>query len=331
MSDENAPPLNLPLSAPPDDGGAEELITFVDRHPDSGDSLARETYLAECLTDGDAPPAAASTVNAVAEREERQRTADEDGDDEGKSILAKATDQIGPHLDELRRRLVISAVAFIPTFAVGLLLYRQLWDLMLLPLAEASPHLLRFQALTPSDGLILTMQIGFAFALILSMPIWVSQVWNFVAPGLTTREKHWLYLALGSGGLLFFVGVLAAYFFAVPLALGYLLPLNQSLTGWENSFTGSGYVGFVLTCCIAFGIAFELPLAMLLLGWLGLLTAEGIKPWWRVVTLGIFILAAVMTPPDPFSQLMLALPMLGLFWLGYFLVKWVNWRVEKRQ
>lgn len=336
MSDENAPPLSLTPSAPPDDGGADELISFVDSPAEPRDSEAREAYAAECADDDAfsagapyaiaAPVATAETDGAGAGRE----VAAEDGEEE-ESILAKASDHIGPHLDELRRRLVISAAAFIPAFAFGLFLYRPLWDLMLLPLADASPHLLRFQALAPSDGLILMMQIAFAFALIVSTPVWISQVWSFVAPGLTGLERRWLYLSLGSGGALFFIGVLVAYFFAVPLALGYLLPLNQSLTGWENSFTGSGYVGFVLTCCVAFGVAFELPLVMLVLGWVGLLSPEGIKPWWRVITLAIFVLAAIMTPPDPFSQLMLALPMLGLFWLGYFLVKWVHWRMEKRQ
>lgn len=320
MADEDAPPLTRTPSAPPDDGGAEDLFEFVDIPPDAEDDSAKQAYLAECddaaaiikdektIEESPLLPAAQEKPSTPAEQTKQ------------KSIFESSG--IGPHLDELRRRLIISAVLFIPAFAVGLYLYVPLWDLLLIPLADASPHLLRFQALGPSDGLILSMKMAFAFALIVSSPVWIGQVWSFIAPGLSGRERRWLYLSLGAGVVLFLVGVLVAYWQAIPLALGFLLTLNQSLTGWENSFTGSGYVNFVVTCMVAFGIAFETPLVMMFLGWIGLLTPQGIKEWWRVVVLGVFVLAAVLTPPDPFTQLLLAIPMLCLFFLGYFLVRW---------
>lgn len=320
MADEDAPLLTRTPSAPPDDGGAEDLFEFVDIQPDAIDDSAKQAYLAECDDD-------AATIKDEKTREEspllpaaQEKTSTPVEQTNEKSIFESSG--IGPHLDELRRRLIISALLFIPAFAVGLYLYVPLWDLLLIPLADASPHLLRFQALGPSDGLILSMKMAFAFALIVSSPVWLGQVWSFIAPGLSGRERRWLYLSLGAGVVLFLVGVLVAYWQAIPLALGFLLPLNQSLTGWENSFTGSGYVNFVVTCMVAFGIAFETPLVMMFLGWIGLLTPQGIKEWWRVVVLGVFILAAVLTPPDPFTQLLLAIPMLFLFLLGYFLVKW---------
>ncbi|MCD8138606.1 MAG: twin-arginine translocase subunit TatC [Planctomycetaceae bacterium] len=231
---------------------------------------------------------------------------------------------MGSHLEELRRRLIISLAVFVPLFVVGVVLYQRLWDMIIFPLERAAPHLLRFQALGPSDGLVMAMRIAFAFALFLSLPVWLSQLWNFVAPGLTARERRWLYLSLGSGTLLFLLGASLAYFIGIPLALEFLLPFNQSLAGWENAFTGIGYVDFVITCCAGFGLAFELPLVMLALGVAGVLTPEGLRQWWRAVLLLIFVAAAMMTPPDPFTQLMLALPMLTLFGLGYMLVKWVH-------
>lgn len=232
--------------------------------------------------------------------------------------------QMGSHLEELRRRIVISLSVFVPLFALGLYLYQPLWRIVIMPLDRAAPHLTRFQALGPSDGLIMAMRIALAFALFLSLPVWLGQVWCFIAPGLTAREKRYLHLALGSGGLLFCIGAAIAYFAGVPLALEFLLPFNQSLAGWENSFTGRDYVDFIVTCCAGFGIAFELPLAMLTLGWFGLLTPEALRAYWRPIVLVVFILAAVFTPPDPFTQLMLALPMLILFAIGYQLVKWVH-------
>ncbi|MDR0362391.1 MAG: twin-arginine translocase subunit TatC [Planctomycetota bacterium] len=331
MGDEEAPPLEHIASAPFDPDGADDTVDIVDSAIMDFD--AREAYLTECAG-ADAPDsvdAASRTVpglagSAACASLPADKPAAPEEEDDGGRVITDTVRNIGPHLDELRRRLVFSVLAFIPAFAVGLWLYQTLWDALLLPLRDASPHLMRFQALTPSDGLLLMMRIAFAFALFVSMPIWISQAWAFVSPGLSAGERRWLYLACGAGGVLFFMGVLVAYFGGIPLALGYLLPLNQTLAGWENSFTGGGYVDFIVTCCFGFGAAFELPLVMLVLGWAGLITPEGVRAWWRYVVLFVFVLSAVMTPPDPFSQLMLALPMLGLFFIGYFLVKWTGAR-----
>ncbi|MDR1744832.1 MAG: twin-arginine translocase subunit TatC [Planctomycetota bacterium] len=230
----------------------------------------------------------------------------------------------GSHLDELRRRLVVSLAVFAPLFVVGMALYRSLWDIIILPLERAAPHLLRFQALGPSDGLVMAMRISFAFALFLSLPVWLGQIWSFVSPGLTAREKRWLHLSLGSGTVLFILGAALAYFVGVPLALEFLLPFNQTLTGWENAFTGPGYVDFIITCCAGFGLAFELPLVMLALGWAGILTTGALRQWWRPIMLLIVVAAAIMTPPDPFTQCMLAVPMAGLFGVGWILVGWAQ-------
>jgi sec-independent protein translocase protein TatC len=238
--------------------------------------------------------------------------------------LIPGLDAAGVHLEELRKRLIVSLTIFVPLFGVGLWLYKDLWNIVIAPLSRVQPELANFQALTPSDGLIMAMRIAFAFALFISLPVWLSQIWSFVSPGLTSREKRYLYLSLGSGLILFSIGVAAAYFLGIPFALEYLLPFNKSLAGWENSFTGSGYVDFVITCCGGFGMAFELPLVMMALAWTGILTAETLREWWRPIILIIFIIAAVMTPPDPFTQLLLAIPMLLLFVVGYWLVKWVQ-------
>ena len=244
-----------------------------------------------------------------------------EGKGEGAPVpLFGLREEFGVHLEELRRRLAASLLAFAPFFVLGLCLYRELWAVVILPLERAAPHLLRFQALNPSDGLIMAMRIAFAFALFLSLPVWLSQLWRFVAPGLTAGEIRGLYLSLGAGGVLFVVGAAAAYFVGVPLALAYLLPFNQTLEGWENAFTGAGYVDFVIACCGGFGLAFELPLLMLALGWAGIVTPESLRSSWRGAVLGIVVLAAFLTPPDPFTQLILAVPMLALFWLGCRLV-----------
>ena len=243
-------------------------------------------------------------------------------------IRLPSLDGIGSHLEELRKRLILSLTVFVPLFGIGLWQYQVLWRIVILPLERAAPHLLRFQALGPSDGLVMAMRISFAFALFLSLPVWLSQIWSFVSPGLNAREKRWLYASLGSGAVLFAVGAAMAYFFGVPFALEYLLPFNQSLSGWENAFTGADYVDFVITCCAGFGFAFELPLVKLALGWFGILTPRFLREWWRVVVVIIIFLAAIMTPPDPFTQMLLAIPMLGLFLLGWVLVKWVARRSD---
>lgn len=233
-------------------------------------------------------------------------------------------DYLGSHLTELRRRLIICVAISIPLFGIGMYLYRSLWDVVTHPLRLSAPHLLRFQALAPSDGLLMSMRISFGFALVLSLPVWTAQIWGFISPGLNGKERRWLYISLGGGSLLFFAGVTLAYFIGIPLGLEFLLPFNLTLANWENSFTGPDFVDFVMTCCIGFGIAFELPLLMLILGWINLITPAGLKEWWRVVTIAIVVMAAVFTPPDPFTQALLAVPMIILFWLGYGLVWWVQ-------
>ncbi|MDR3212162.1 MAG: twin-arginine translocase subunit TatC [Planctomycetota bacterium] len=278
----------------------------------------RSAYLAECQADETMPQAGETVPPSPAVIYENAPV------DRVRGFFANANQELAPHLEELRWRLVISLAAFVPAFACGLLLYRRLWDILLTPLEKVDVSLVHFQALSPADGMILTLEVALAFALIVSTPVWVSQLWCFISPGLKARERRWFYLALGAGGALFFAGVLMAFYLALPLALGYLLPLNQSLTGWENSFTGSGYVNFIAGGAFAFGIAFETPLLMLVLAWLGLLTPAGIRSYWRQIVLGVFIMAAVLTPPEPLSQILLALPLLLLFGLGYLLVYWVR-------
>lgn len=302
-----------PEPAPPAAAGAGDDIDIVDVPPAGRWAHDGEGYPLEAGLDGAASPAAGDPDG---------RAGKEDGD------ALPSFSGIGSHLDELRKRLIMSLAIFAPLFIIGVYLYQELWMLVIRPLDRASPDLARFQALNPSDGLVMAMRIAFAFALFISLPFLLIQIWAFVAPGLTQTEKRWLYLALGSGGLLFLIGAGLAYFVGIPFALEYLLPFNRSLSGWENQFTGTGYVDFVITCCLGFGIAFELPLVMLALGWAGILTPEGIRQWWRAVVLGVVFLAAILTPPDPFTQMLLALPMLVLFVLGYWLVKLTHRRRE---
>lgn len=230
--------------------------------------------------------------------------------------------KLDSHLEELRQRLIVCLLVFVPLFGVGMYIYQTLWRAVIFPLERVGPGLLRFQALGPSDGLLMAMRIAFAFAFFASMPVWLGQALSFISPGLTDTEKRWLYLGLGSGNILFLIGVIFSYMVGVPFALGFLLPFNQSLSGWENAFTGTGYVDFVITSCAAFGVAFELPLVMLILGWFSLLTPEILRKWWRAIILGIVVLAALATPPDPVTQILLAGPMLVLFLIGCWLVRW---------
>ncbi len=298
-------------------GGISAAGTREEKRPaDADDSVLYAEH--EGMAEDPPPPveaAAAAKPEPPAEKREP-------------SLAMLASREIGGHLEELQKRLFIAVAVFAPLFVAGMLLYRSLWKIVTLPLERAAPHLLRFQALGPSDGLVMAMRIAFAFALFLALPVLLGQVWAFVAPGLTAREKRLLYLSLGSGGALFLVGAALCYFVALPLALEFLLPFNQSLEGWENAFTGPGYVDFVITCLAGFGMAFELPLLMLALGWAGIITPRGIREWWKAIVLIIVVVAAVMTPPDPFTQTLLALPMLGLFAVGYLLVKWVARREE---
>ena len=220
------------------------------------------------------------------------------------------------HLIELRQRLVRSLVIFglccIPT----LFFSSEIYDLLALPLMKSLPqgsHMIATGVISP---FLIPMKIAMMAGFLLALPFILYQAWAFVAPGLYAHEKRLVLPLVVSSTLLFFCGMLFCYF----VVFGKVFAFISSFAPKSISVAPDieAYFNFVLGMFLAFGIAFEVPIVVIVLMITGLVTAEQLREWRGYVIVGIFVLAAVVTPPDVVSQISLALPMCLLYEAGIF-------------
>jgi sec-independent protein translocase protein TatC len=227
------------------------------------------------------------------------------------------------HLEDLRRAILWS-LAFL---AVGILIAIPLAPLVLylvkVPLVRAGVDPAQFlRVLRVAGGFSTAMQVIFWTGLIISAPFIVFAVGNFVAPGLTVRERRTIGHAAGFAVVLFVAGVALGYFSTLPVAVRMMLGINKWM-GISCEFVELGdYVSFVLGILLAFGLAFELPMIVVILGSLGIVSSKQLREKRRHVIVGIFIIAAILTPPDAMTQIMMAVPLVLLnelcIWLVWF-------------
>lgn len=236
---------------------------------------------------------------------------------------------LGDHIMELRARLIICVLTMGAAVIFGFCFYRLLWGWALLPrdwaalsIGKPPNEIVPIQLRSPMDSITQVAKLAIDFALILTMPMLVYQVWGFVSPGLKPKEKRAFLPVFIFGSLLFLLGVATAFFFALPLGLEFLIRFSATLPGSKNFWSLNDYLNFVGLGCLGFGLCFETPLVMLALGRLGLITPEGILKRWRHSILVMTVLGAAFTPPDPVTLIILTGIMVVLFFLGYFLVKW---------
>ncbi|MCX7935430.1 MAG: twin-arginine translocase subunit TatC, partial [Planctomycetota bacterium] len=193
-------------------------------------------------------------------------------------------------------------------------------------LGRAPEDLVPFQWLAPLDGICALARVDLILAGLITLPLFLYEAWCFLAPGLTPRERFVARAAFTAGAGLFVLGAAAAFFWGAPLALRWLLDFNRSLAGSVNHWTLDGYLAFLGLLMVGFGLAFEMPLLMYILGRLGLLDALRLQRYWRQAALALLVIAAVFTPPEPVGMLILAALLLGLYGLGYLLVWWTQRR-----
>jgi sec-independent protein translocase protein TatC len=235
------------------------------------------------------------------------------------------------HIRELRNRLVKICLALIVGVGVGLIpaIWYPVWNLVERPFCRATingmtgcHHIgdqLTLQGVL--DPFMLRVEIAFFFGLIVTSPIWLYQLWAFVAPGLYRREKKWTYLFVGTAVPLFVAGAVIAYF-AMSRGLAYLLHLTPH--GVVNLPPVSTYLGYFTYMLIGFGLAFELPLLLLMLNIAGVLSHAFFKRWRRLMIFGVFVFAGIASPsPDPVTMLLLAVPCLVLMEVAEVII-WFN-------
>ncbi len=222
------------------------------------------------------------------------------------------------HLIELRNRFVIAAVAILLGAIGGWFLYDPVLDILQEPVRTINDSTGRVAQVnfagvaSPFD---MKIKLSFFIGLFISCPIWLYQVWAFVVPGLTKKEKRYSFGFLGAAVPLFLAGAAMA-FFALPNAVKALTSFTPS--GATNIIPAQDYLNFVMVIIVVFGLAFVLPVLMVGLNMLGILSATRIRKSWRIIVMITFVFAAVATPtPDAMSMFFLVIPMLTLFCLAW--------------
>ena len=225
---------------------------------------------------------------------------------------------LADHLIELKRRLVKSLIAAGIAFIFTYTWSEELYLFLSKPVLQTLPPGQRFIAFTTvAEPFFIYLKIGAAAAVVLSSPYVIYQVWAFIAPGLYRHERIFLVPVVVASFFLFMAGIVFSYLVMFPLGFRYLLSFA---TPELRPFISMGiYFSFAIKMMIAFGVAFQLPLVILVLARVGMVSARTLLSYWRYVFVLCFVAGAVFTPPDVFSQVLLSVPLLVLYGLGVIL------------
>lgn len=220
------------------------------------------------------------------------------------------------HLIELRVRLLRAVVGLLIAFVALLPFANRLYGWLAQPLLDKLPKGGQLIAIEVASPFFAPIKLAFFVALVVAMPWLLYQLWAFVAPGLYRREKKLAMPLLGSSLVLFYAGCAFAYFLVLPAVFTFLAKVTPSGVAMMTDI--NAYLDFVLVIFLAFGASFELPVALVILVLLGWVTPAQLREWRGYAIVGIFVIAAIITPPDVISQLLLAIPMLLLYEAGIF-------------
>lgn len=241
-----------------------------------------------------------------------------DGKEPGETREELAEGTLLSHLVELRQRLLKIAAAVVGVFVVLLPFSKDIFALVSQPLRDVLPGNAMI-ATAVASPLLTPFKLTFFAALFVAMPVVLYQVWAFVAPGLYRREKRFALPLLATSIVLFYAGIAFAYFVVFPLMFGFFTSIAPE--GVEVQTDIALFLDFITTIIFAFGIAFEVPIATVLIVWTGLVTLDkltGARPY---VFLGAFVVGMFLTPPDVISQTLLAVPIYLLYELGILMAK----------
>jgi sec-independent protein translocase protein TatC len=231
------------------------------------------------------------------------------------------------HLIELRRRLLLSFGAVAVSFGVCLYFARPIFGFLVQPLLAAGQDRLIYTAVF--EAFFVEIKVAFFAAMMVSFPIIANQLWQFIAPGLYAKEKKAFAPFLLLTPFLFLAGAALAYYVAMPVALMFLLGYEGNIAGvQQEALPGVGnYLSFVTRFLFGFGLAFLLPVLLMLLERAGLVTRQQLKGGRRYAIVVAFVIAAILTPPDVISQLLLAIPLIVLYEVSLIAI----WFTERRR
>ncbi len=223
------------------------------------------------------------------------------------------------HLQELRKRLILSFIAVGGGFALCYAFAEKIFDILAAPLLKMMPTGGSLIFTSVAEAFFTYMKVAFISGLILASPFVLYQIWAFVAPGLYRHEKKYVVPFVLAGSFFFAIGILFAYTIALPIGFKFLLGFATDFIKPLPSM--KEYLSFSIKFLLAFGLVFEFPVVLVLLARIGVVDAKTLARQRKYAILLIFVFAAILTPPDIISQLIVALPMIGLYELSILLSK----------
>lgn len=235
------------------------------------------------------------------------------------------------HLIELRRRLLWSVATLFVAFFVCYYLAKPIFSVLVQPLLEAGQGRLVFTNIF--EAFFVEVKVAFFAAIMVSFPVFATQLWRFVAPGLYKKERRAFLPFLLLTPVFFAAGASFAYLVAMPIALDFLLGFEGEVGGVSTEALPAigNYLDFSTKFLFGFGLAFLLPILMMILERAGIVTREQLTKGRRYMIVGAFFLAAVLTPPDAVSQIILAIPLIALYEFAIIAIRVTHWRRDRAQ
>ena len=231
-------------------------------------------------------------------------------------------DDLKPHIADLRKRLVISSITVVIMFFACFSFYEPILEWMMAPVKHALPAGTSMIAVEIQETFFTAMKVAFFGGFIISLPVIFWQLWLFLAPGLYDHEKKLVVPFVFFATLMFLLGASFAYYIVVPVGFDFLIAFGNSVVSVLPSI--GKYVGFFTKLLIGFGIAFELPVITFFLAKIGLVNDQMLKDFFRYAVVLIFIISAILTPPDVISQVLMAAPLLILYGVSIYIAKVFN-------
>ena len=231
-------------------------------------------------------------------------------------------EELRPHLAELRKRLLVSIAVFFIAFIVSFGFWEEILDWVIAPLKAVLPEGSKVIFTHPLEAFFTALKVSFFAALICSLPAIFWQLWLFIAPGLYEHEKKLILPFVISGSVMFVLGALFAYYIVFPFGLNYLM--NFASDQFVAMPKANEYATFFIKMMFGFGLAFELPVITFFLAKLGLVTDESLRSFFKYAIIVIFAIAALLTPPDILSQLLMAGPLIILYGVSILIARLVN-------
>jgi len=226
---------------------------------------------------------------------------------------------LADHLEELRKRLILALLGLTVGLAICMFFGKFIVDFITQPYIQHTSQTADLQVLSPAEGFMTYIKVCLLSGIILTSPWVFYQMWQFVAAGLYKNERRYVYVITPCSAILFIAGCIFCLKIAGPVTLEFFIKFNANVLNVTSRFTFRNYINFIVGLTLIFGLGFQTPLAVLFLNKLGIISVDRLKKSRKYVLLIVFIIAAILTPPGPIIQIMLALPLYILFEIGILL------------